>query len=151
MKRIRLRILSGIGILALGIRAAADIPQPPAVLLTSQENGTVPQTAFACSGTIYVYLTFPQAQRGKHTLEGIWVGPQGDVVRRSRVEVDIPPPGRRTAVLWLEFDKPGSMWDAFSLHGPGEANREAYGGRWEVQVRWDEREFTRSKFSVDCF
>jgi hypothetical protein len=151
MKRIRRLVLSGIGILALGGRAAAEIPQPQAMVLTSRENGTEPQTSFACSGKVFAYLTFPKAQTGKHVMEGIWVGPHGDVVRQSRDEVDFPPPGRRTAVLWLEFGKAGSIWDPTSFGGPDDADRRAYDGRWEIQVRWDDHEFARKPFTVSCY
>src|ERR1700733_1608818 len=76
--------------------ASADIPQPPLLLLTAQENGVDPQTEFGCSGPIHGYITLPAKTVGKHSLEGIWTGPKGTVVQHSQSEVNFPSPGRRT-------------------------------------------------------
>lgn len=150
MKISRRRIVAGIGYFMMGSVGTCETPHSQAVMLTSHENGTEPQSGFPCAGTIYAYITFPEAEIGKHELEGIWTGPQGISVRRSLDEIDFPPPGKRTAVLWLEFPHEDPLWDPLSLRGPDEADRRAYDGEWRVQIRWDGQDFARSDFTVRC-
>lgn len=150
-KGVRRLLLAGIGLLALAVRAPAETPQPRAMVLTSKVNGTEPETVFPCAGTIYAQLTFPATETGKHALEGIWVGPDGKVLRHSRDPVEFPSQGGRTALLWFQFSDGGSMWDPLSLRGAGEGARRAYEGRWQVRALWDGRTFTQSEFTVHCF
>ena len=142
------------GILALaGLAglAGAEVPHPQALVLTSQENGTEPQGTFNCSGTIHGYLTFPQAEIGKHILEGIWTGPNGRVVQHSRDELNYIPPGSRTAEVWLRFTKEGGrLWNPVSVQDPGDEDRALYDGPWKMEVRWDDRTIARSTFQIHC-
>src|SRR5258708_5447897 len=99
----RSRILLILTSLALSSAAHAEIPHPPPLLLTSEDNGIEAQESFTCSGIIHGYLTLPHAAIGKHTLEAIWIGPKGQVIQHSRDEINFAPPGRRTAMVWLKF------------------------------------------------
>jgi len=130
--------------------ADAEIPHPPPLILTSQENGTEPQDAFSCSGTIYGYVTLPQAQTGKHTIEGIWIGPQETVIQHSRAEIEYPPPGQRTAAVWLRFTKEGTVWNPFAIQNSADRDRLLYDGPWKMEVRWDNQTFARSNFKIHC-
>jgi hypothetical protein len=129
----------------------AEIPQPPVLLLTAQENGTEPQNTFPCSGLIYGYVTLPQKARGQHILEGIWTGPKGTIVQHSRDEVRFPDLGSRAADVWLRFtDEGGHLWNPLSVSAPADENGLAYDGAWKVEVRWDERTIARSDFTIQC-
>ena len=145
-----LKVWMMIGILLLTGWARAEIPQPSLLMLTSQENGTVPQDTFPCSGKIYGYLTFPHTQTGKHTLEGIWIGPKGNIVQHSQDQVDYPPPGSRTAAVWLEFTKEGTIWNPLSIQNSADQDHLLYDGKWKIEVRWDDQEFARSNFQIHC-
>ena len=145
-----LKLWRSFGFLLLAGWVMAEIPHPPPLILTSQENGTEPQDTFSCSGTIYGYMTLPQAQSGKHTIEGIWVGPQGTVVQHSRDEINFPPPGRRTAAVWLRFTKEGRIWNPLSVQNSSDQDRLLYDGPWKIEVRWDDRTFARSTFKIHC-
>lgn len=143
--------LSGVVILALAGLTGAEAPHPQALILTSQENGTEPQDTFPCSGTIYGYLTLPQPEIGHHTLESIWTGPQGRTVQHSRDELNLPPPGRRTAAVWLRFTKEGGrLWNPVSVQDAGDEDRAPYDGSWKMEVRWDDRTVARSVFQIHC-
>lgn len=143
-------LLTGIG-LWVGHLSAIQIPQPPPLLLTSQENGTDPQDNFSCSNVIYGYLTLPKEEVGQHIVEAIWIGPRGTIVQHSRDEVDFLLPGRRTASVWLKFPPDErSLWNPFSIQNPPDSNHLAYDGLWKVEVRWDNQVFTRSAFKVQC-
>jgi hypothetical protein len=140
-----------IGNLVLAGLAVAEVPHPQVLVLTSQENGTVPEDTFSCSGTIYGYLTFPQTQIGKHVLEGIWTGPKGQVIQQSRNEVDYASPGSRTAFVWLSFSKEGrSLWNPLSIQHAGDEDWLLYDGKWEIEVRWDDHSLAHSAFQVHC-
>src|SRR5580704_7225195 len=82
---------------------AAGVAMPRAITLTAQENGTVPQDEFSCSGKIHGYLVLPKKAIGDHILEGIWTKPDGKAASHSRNEVHFPPPGRSTAYVWFHF------------------------------------------------
>jgi len=146
-----LRYLLSIGILLLAGLAGAEVPQPQVLVLTAQENGTESQDTFSCSGTIYGYLTLPQAEIGHHILEGIWTGPQGRTIQHSRDEINYPPPGHRTAAVWLQFTKEGRrLWNPVSVQDPGDEDRALYDGSWKIEVRWDDRMVARSTFQIRC-
>jgi len=120
--------------------------RPPSIVLTAQENGTVPQTEFYCSGKIKGYIRLSERQEGNHVLEGIWTLPSGRVLRHSRDPVNFPPPGRSTAYVWFAFpDKP-----ALLLSPDTNVERPSYPGIWRLQVRWDEKPLLSSTFTVHC-
>ncbi len=129
----------------------ADIPRPPVLLLTAQENGTQPENTFRCSGPIHGYVTLPQRVSGKHVLEGIWTGPKGNVVRHSQDEIDFPAPGSRTAVVWFRFEnEQGSFFNPLSLNTAADEDGLVYNGPWKVEVRWDHQTIAQSEFKVQC-
>ena len=143
-------ILCGIP-LALACVAVAEIPHPPVLLLTSQDNGMAPEDTFSCSGTIHGFLTLRQPQVGSHLLEAIWTGPSGRVIEHSRDELTYPAPGGRTAAVRLEFIKEGKrIWNPVSVQDPGDEDRALYDGSWRVEVRWDHQTLARSTFEVRC-
>jgi hypothetical protein len=147
----RSRILFLMVFFTLSAVARAEIPGPPLLLLTAQDNGTDPQDAFACSGIIHGYLTFPKTVVGKHVLEAIWTGPHGKVVQHSRDEINYAPPGHRTATIWLKFSQEdGGIWNPFAIQKPTDLDHAAYDGPWTLEVRWDEKPFTQSAFQVHC-
>ncbi len=148
MRSLLLFILS---FMMLSVAARGEIPHPPALLLTSQENGIDPEDSFSCSGIIHGYLTLPQAAIGEHVLEAIWIGPKGQVIQHSRDEINFVPPGRRTATVWLKFSsEPGGIWNPFTIQKPSDLDHVAYDGAWKIEVRWDERLFAQSAFQVHC-
>lgn len=143
--------LAWITLAALSGLAFAETPQPQHFILTSHENGFDSESVFACSGSIHGYLTFPKSEMGKHVLEGIWIGPKGLVVQHSRDDVNYPPPGHRTAAIWLQFTKEGGhIWNPLSVQAPEDSDRMAYDGPWKVKVRWDDQEVAQSEFQVHC-
>ena len=136
---------------AFGSSAYAEIPHPPMIVLTSDMNSTQPEETFGCAQTIYAFLTFPKPYSGRHTLEGVWFGPQGDVVQHSMEQVVGPATGQRTAYIWMTFSNSNSgMWHPFSVGDPQDSNRATYDGKWHVEVRWDDQTFTRASFDVKC-
>jgi hypothetical protein len=145
-----IRYLLAVGVLALAGLAQAEIPGPPPLILTSQENGTVAEDTFSCSGTIHGYVTLPKAAIGKHDLEGIWTGPKGTVIQHSHDEVNYAPPGSRIAEIWLRFTKEGWVWNPLSVQDQGDEDRALYDGAWKLEVRWDNRPFARSVFQIHC-
>jgi hypothetical protein len=143
--------LLGVGALALAGLAQAEIPRPPALILTSHESGTEPEGTFSCSGTIHGYVIFPKASIGKHVLEGIWTGPKGTIIQHSRDELNFSPPGSRIAEIWLRFTKEGGrLWNPISVQDPGDEDRALYDGSWKIEVRWDGRTYTQSVFQIHC-
>jgi hypothetical protein len=125
---------------ALGLLLSA------AVVLTAQENGTIPQTEFFCSGMIHGYIRLPKQEAGKHLLEGLWTLPNGKIIQHSRNAVDFPPPGRSTAYVWLKFPERSTL----SLNPSADQERLSYNGEWKLDVRWDEKPLLQSTFSVTC-
>ena len=147
----RLRIVLCIGVLSQAGLARAEVPQPPILMLTSQDNGTVSQSTFPCSGPIHGYVTLPQEASGKHILEGVWIGPKGTVARHSRDELTFSDSGSRTAEVWLRFTKEGGhLWNPAAVEAPGDEDRQIYDGPWGIEVRWDGRTIARSTFTIQC-
>jgi hypothetical protein len=147
----RFRFVLSIGVLALAGLAQAEIPHPPALILTSQENGTEAENTFSCSGTIHGYVTLSKAAIGKHVLEGIWTGPKGTIIQHTRDELNFSPPGSRITEIWLRFTKEGGrLWNPISVQDPGDEDRALYDGSWTIEVRWDDRAFARSVFQIHC-
>ena len=141
--------LGPVMLMAVGV-IDAEIPRPPPLLLTSVENGTEPQDKFDCSGTIHGYVVLSQAFSGPHTLEGIWIGPHGTVVRHSRDELVFAAPGQRTAEVWLRFTKEGYLWNPLSVQSLEDEDRAAYDGSWKVNILWDGIEVAQSRFQMHC-
>jgi hypothetical protein len=147
----RIALLLILGVLSQAAPVRAGIPPSPVFLLTSQDNGTLAQTTFPCSGPIHGYVTLPQESSGKHVLEGVWVGPKGTVVRHSRDELTFSDSGSRTAEVWLRFTKEGGhLWNPVSVQAPGDEDRQLYDGPWKLEVRWDDRTIVRSDFTIQC-
>ena len=130
--------------------ARSDIPQPPILLLTAQDNGTEPQTTFSCTTPIHGYITLPKKTTGRHVLEAIWTGPQHTVVQHSRDDVTLPEAGRRSVNVWLQFTKEGILRNPFSVQDSGDTDRRAYDGNWVVEIMWDHQTLARSDFQIHC-
>jgi len=128
----------------------AEIPQPPLLLLTAKENGVEPQNTFDCSDPIHGYITLPEKAFGKHILEGIWTGPKGTVIQHSQDEVNFPASGRRSAEIWLRYNKSGPLWDPLSIQDSGEGDRTIYHGPWKIEVLWDGRRLAQESFEMYC-
>src|SRR5882672_9992203 len=73
------------------------------LVLTSEENGTVPQENYECDGRIHGYLRLPERAAGTHVLESRWISPTGRVAADSLNPVTFDPPGRSTAYVWFSF------------------------------------------------
>lgn len=122
---------------------------PATLLLTAQENSVLPQDEFSCNGTIHGYVIFPEKAVHHHLLEGIWTRPDGKIAAESKIPINFPPPGRRTAYVWLMF-QPRSPGLLGGIDTSEDQNRLAYNGRWQVEIRWDQKPLLRKNFVVAC-
>src|SRR5437764_1196280 len=101
MMSIRRRIAVIVVLFLCSTGALSAPARKASIVLTSQENRTVPQSEFLCAGEIHGYLVLPQRQEGMHRLEGIWKLPNGRIAEDARINLNFTPPGRSTAYLWL--------------------------------------------------
>lgn len=99
---------------------------------------------FVCDGTVNGFLTLPQPVVGRHTIEGIWIRPDGTVQEHSQAPLEFSPPGRQTAKLWLSFSSGGI------LSSTGDEDTSGFNGDWTVLVKWDNQELIQEKFKVKC-
>ena len=132
---------------APGVRAEAEGQERASVVLTAQENRTVPQTEFSCYGKIHGYLRLPVTAVGKHLLEALWTLPNKTTAADSRNEVDFPSPGRSTAYVWFDFPEAPSIG---TLDSNADGERLTYPGTWNLIVRWDDTPIIQSAFTVHC-
>ncbi len=110
----------------------------------------LPKIFSPAPGQFFGYVTLPQTETGKHTIEGIWTGPKGTVVQHSRDDVNYPQAGGRTAAVWLRFTKEGTIWNPLSVQNPDDQDHLEYDGPWKIEIRWDDRTFARAQFQIHC-
>jgi hypothetical protein len=108
----------------------------------------MPQDTFSCSGTIHGYLVLPKTAVGKHTLEGVWTKPNGNIASHSSSELDFAPPGRSTAYVWFAFPERSMLPGA--MDPTQDQERLSYNGQWRLDVRWDDQPLLQSTFTVRC-
>ena len=138
-----------IGVLLTPIHTSAK-SMTPHIIITSQENGIVSENEFRCDGTIHIYITFPEAIEGKHLLEGVLKDSKGTPLEHTRVNLNYPPPGRRTATLWLQFDTKSDGLLGSVRSGDIKSKPNTYNGMWELEILFDGDVVGRSRFQVGC-
>jgi len=126
---------------------ANDTPRP-SLVLTAEENGTVPQDEFSCDGKIHGYLRLPRRQTGPHVLEARWIKPDGKVAAESHDPLTFEPPGRSTAYIWFTFPERAKSLSA--LDPKSDEDRLTFNGKWKVEVTWDHEPLVTSTFTVRC-
>ena len=95
--------------LVLGGVDSPDSSRAVRLVLTHQDYALTSDPVFNCENRIHAYMTFDHPLTGSHTLEGVWILPNGELGAHARVPLNYPEPGRRTAYLWLAFDgEPGA-------------------------------------------
>ncbi|MCG3205839.1 MAG: hypothetical protein KCHDKBKB_02562 [Elusimicrobia bacterium] len=138
-------------LLTTGAMEALQTARPPKLILTNKLNGLESASEFSCSEIIHGYLTLPEKAVGAHTIEGIWVMPNGVVAEHSKNQVEFSAPGRQTAYVWLEFqDKSSGTLGDFRSRGDEPDPVNPQNGEWQVKVLWNGRPLVESKFKVKC-
>lgn len=121
----------------------------PAVklVLTSIENGLMPEDSFSCADTIHGYITLPEPAIGKNQLEADWIAPNGTLQESSHAILEFSPPGRRTAYIWARFSGAG---EGFLSSTEDESAPTSFSGTWNVIVRWNDKILVEKSFNLGC-
>ncbi len=124
-----------------GVDIVFSAGQDPAAVLPS----------FPCSERVYAHLSFPDSFQGQHRIEGLWFRPDGELQERTKITLDFPAQGRKTAYLWLNFGKENkTLLDDFVLGGDYGQRGNPFHGTWTLQILADGRAAGQASFKVAC-
>jgi hypothetical protein len=141
-------IVSFLLIAAIPTFAARILSGQAQLLLTTTPNGSQGTSEFSCSDTVNGLVVLPERVVGFHSVEAYW-SRNGEVVEHSQVPLQLPPPGSRTAHIWLRFDdKQGGLLEG--LLGDGTDTAGMVSGDWKVSVHWNGKPLVESEFKVKC-
>ena len=130
-------------------RGGTDDVTAPRLVLTHESYALRSDPVLRCSGRIHAHLTFPTPLAGRHVLEAEWIPPSGEVAAHARVELDYTGQGRRTAYLWLDFDRDtGGLLS--SLLGSTQAGGSSFEGQWFLEVRLDRQSILTTSVQMVC-
>lgn len=122
------------------------------IVLTNKFNGLESTPEFSCTDTVHGYLTLPEKAVGDHTLEGVWILPNNQIINHSKNIVEFGPAGGQTAYVGLAFqDKSqGSLGDFREGRSDVADGANPYNGMWQLRVLWDGRPLIQTKFKMKC-
>ncbi len=107
--------------------------------------------SFPCSERVYAHLSFSDAFAGRREIEGLWFRPDGELQERTRITLDFPAQGPKTAYLWLDFGKKNkTLLDNFVLGGDYGQRGNPFHGTWTLQILADGRAAGQGSFKVAC-
>lgn len=115
------------------------------IILTAKDYAITSDESFSALGRINGTVVLPAPIGGRHTLDAIWIGPNG-VENQSKSILDFSSQPQQTLSVWLDFGSNGGLLSSVRDRDRVDSS---YGGNWVVRILLDGKEIAAKNFLVD--
>jgi hypothetical protein len=123
----------------------------PRVILTTKDYAPTSDREFSCSDIIRGYITLARPEVGIHQLEATWILPSGEVEQHFSTSLNFPPPGRQTAMVWIQINSnQEGLLSSVQNRQDSPNTLNSLGGDWQLDIQWDGKPLHHTKFKVRC-